>query len=90
MWPGYISKRYNLHSGVPVKHSEGKTTCQKETRCGVVVTSENKKEKKRGTLFLEVSISGLKLLGEFFFPNVQEKKRQLKLKPSGKCQGTVV
>lgn len=74
MWPGYISKRCNLHSGVPVKRSTGKTTCHKDARFGATATDKNRKGKGRAELLLEVSISGLKLLGNFFFLMFRKKK----------------
>lgn len=47
---------------------------KKDTRFGATGTDENRKGKDRRKLLLEVSISGLTLLGKFF-SNVQKKKK---------------
>lgn len=73
------------------KRSERKATCQEDTRFGEHRDHCKQKEKCRGKWFLEVCVSGLKLFGWFFWGGgVVYGKRQLKLKPSGKCHHTVV
>lgn len=72
-------------------HSEEKTTCQEDTRFGEHRDHKTEKEKYGGKWFLEVCISGPKLLGIFylFFLFWCSEKKQLKLKPSGEGHCTV-